>query len=105
MNAKTVFSTALVWTAVSLGTVRGQAPGAMKSNALDTLPQGPPVAGPSAPVAAPQQYQLSSWIRGDKYQCCDQVGCDGPVQTELFFRVGPSIVLGNGTIADVLQTG
>src|SRR5580765_7424095 len=52
-----------------------------------------------------QDLRLSSWITGEKYDCACPVGGNGPIQSELFFRVGPSIVAGNGTVADVLQTG
>jgi hypothetical protein len=108
MNAKTVISTALVWTVVSVGAVRAQHG---PVSPLD-LPSGPPAganggangATPATPLPG-QTYTQSSWIRGDKYACCGEIGGDGPIQTELFFRVGPSIPLGNGTLVDNLQTG
>jgi hypothetical protein len=107
MNAKTVFSTALLVTVCGLGTVRGQTPGGMSP--LDTAP--PPtqadVSAEATPTTQefPQSFQLSSWIRGDIHQCCNCCGGSGPIQTELFFRIGPSIPLGTGTVASVLQTG
>jgi hypothetical protein len=107
MSAKTIFSTALVWTLLGFGAVRGQTPGAM--NPPDSLPPPRPYGGaaetaPQPPLVS-QRFQLSSWIRGEKYQCCDSVGASGPIESELFFRLGPSLVAGNGTVADVLQTG
>ena len=107
MNAKNVFTTALLLTAFSVGAVRGQTPGAMSP--LDTV-SPPTVPGTTAEVSVSepqtnQNYQLSSWIRGDKYTCCGGCGTAGPVQAEAFFRSGPSIPFGNGTVADVLQTG
>jgi hypothetical protein len=128
MNAKTVFSTALLWTALGLGAARGQTtPGAPAqppfAGSTGTLPALPPTAGslnapttlpPGAPTSGPVEmggasngeYHLSSWILGDKYGCCDPVGKDGPIQTELFFYAGPSIVIGrNGQVSSFLQTG
>src|SRR5262245_28151417 len=101
MNAKTVFSTALVWTALGLGAVRGQSPYASggPSSGPPSMP-GPsgspytgPVENPPGPTAA-SKYSVSSWIRGDKYCCCDEVGGNGPIQTDLFFRAGPSVIIG-----------
>jgi hypothetical protein len=102
MNAKTAIATALVWTAFSWGAVRGQTPGA-------TLPTDPvpPSSGGGISEVAPQParpFTLSSWIRGDDFGCCGEAH-GGPIDTELFFRTGPSLVAGNGTVADVLQTG
>jgi hypothetical protein len=107
MNAKTVFTTALLVTAFGFGAVRGQTPGAM--NPLDTVP--PPGVSNYDTDAKPaltepsRNFQLSSWIRGDKYCCCGPCGGNGPIQAEAFIRSGPSVPLGNGTLADVLQTG
>jgi hypothetical protein len=107
MNAKTVFSTALLVAVCGLGTVRGQTPEGMSP--LDTAP--PPTQADASAEAAPtsqqlpQMFQLSSWILGDKHQCCNCCGGSGPIQTEPFFRIGTSIPLGTGTVASVLQTG
>jgi hypothetical protein len=121
MNAKTVFSSALVWTVVCLGAVRGQAPSGSPvppsptgsySNSAPNLPSlVPPPSSAPADIApgspgAPGMYGPSSWIRGDKYGCCDQPGGSGPIQTELFVRAGPSVPFGhNGQVAESLQTG
>jgi len=107
MNAKTVFSTALVLTAFSFGAVLAQPPSSM--SALDTVPP-PAGTGSNGDVPQPQQQtstrlQLSSWIRGDKYDCCGGCGSSGPIQTELFIRFGPSIPFGNGAVAEALTTG
>jgi hypothetical protein len=128
MNAKTVFSTALVWTVVGLGAVRGQTTPNPQGTPLSSGPQSaasslPPAAGPLSPPSSlppggpssgPNEvpggpngmYGVSSWIRGDKYGCCDHVGGNGPIQTELFFNAGVSIPLGhNGQVALALQNG
>jgi hypothetical protein len=106
MSAKTVFSTALVLTAVSFGAACGQTPhGGL--NPLDTLPPPTPVTpAPGGLPAQPLNLQPSRWIRGDKYECCSSPGGDGPIGYELFTRIGPSVVLGHGQqLSDVLQTG
>jgi hypothetical protein len=126
MKAKTVIATALVWTALGVGPVRAQSrpPSAGSGGTALTLPPAPqpptgplypatslppgaPTSGPNEPGAAPYgTYSLSSWIRGDKYGCCDHVGGDGPIQSELFFTIGPSIPVGHhGQVAEALQTG
>lgn len=107
MTAKKIFSTALLLTAFSLGTARGQMPGNGRPNPLDAdMPPQTPVNGLS--TNGPQEPVVpapSSFIRGDKYQCCDGVGGSGPLGYDLFTRIGPSAQIGRGTLADVLQTG
>jgi hypothetical protein len=116
MSAKTVFSTALVVTLCTFGAVRAQAP---KYPQDDWMPKAPLDSGKpppdglygKGPATQPSgwdttaQHPLSSWIRGDKFACCDEVGCCGPIQEELFFRLGPALPVGNGTVVDNLQTG
>jgi hypothetical protein len=106
MSAKAILSTALVLTAFSFGAARAQTPYNGSPNPLDTLPAPGPVDPiPGGMVRQPVSLQPSSWIRGDKYQCCDAVGGNGPILYDLFFRTGPSVPLGHGQLADVLQTG
>ena len=105
MNAKTVFSTALIFTTLGLSTVRGQTPAAMNPQGMGGMPAGNGTVETAPGPQLGQNLQLSSWIRGDKYNCCSEVGGSGPIQTEIFFRSGPSIPFGSGTVADVLQTG
>jgi hypothetical protein len=102
MNARTVLSTALVLVFAGVGTARAQTPDSTAGYA--TLP--PSIASSSSPAGAvPQQAQVSSWVRGDKYNCCDAPGGNGPIEYELFFRVGPSIQIGSGQLADSMLTG
>jgi hypothetical protein len=121
MNAKTVMTTALVWIALGLGAVRAQSmpasPGPVGNvtnlppgaplNPPSSLPPGAPASGPNEVPGAPYgTYSLSSWIRGDKYGCCDRVGGDGPIQAELFVSSGVSIPIGHvGQVQSFLQNG
>jgi hypothetical protein len=105
MSAKTVFWAALILTAVSCGAACGQTPNG-GLNPLDTLPPPTPVTpAPGDLSKQPLNLQASSWIRGEKYECCSCPGGDGPIDCELFGRIGPSVVLAHGTLSNVLQTG
>ncbi len=104
MNAKTVFSTALVVTVLSWGAVRGQTPDSFRPMDSASAATGGTVVEVSPAQPPPANFQLSGWIRGDDYGCCGG-SCGGPLGYELFMRSGPSLVLGGGTISDVLQTG
>jgi hypothetical protein len=107
MNTKTVFTKALLLTAVCVGSVRAQPPSAR--NPLDTV--APPSEATYNAEAAPKPQQTqstlqpSSWILGDKYTCACNAGGGGPVESELFFRIGPTISFGGGQMAEVLQAG
>jgi hypothetical protein len=106
MNAKTVLCVAIAWLLGSLGAASAQTPA--PSIPVEAAP--PPTIGSAIIEVAPQHQtpavlQPSSWIRGEKYECCDYAGSGGHIQTELFFRIGPTVVVSTGTIADVLQTG
>lgn len=105
MNTKTLIMTAVVWTALGVRAVHAQVPQIPPPNEVMSglAPSSTQTYGPVTGQVG--KYQLSSWIKGDGDPCCGQTGEDGPIQTELFLRIGPSIVAGNGTVADVLQTG
>jgi hypothetical protein len=122
MNAKTVMATALVWTALGVGAARAQnmspasaslgtsvnlPPAADPLSPPSSLPPGAPTSGPNeVGGAAYGTYGLSSWIRGDKYGCCDHVGNDGPIQSELMVSTGVAIPIGRtGQLQSVLQSG
>jgi hypothetical protein len=60
-----------------------------------------------APSAAPAGSfpMLSSWLRYSRPACCCPVGANGPIQTEIFLRTGPSLVVGGGILNQALETG
>ncbi len=64
------------------------------------LPPTPPQEAPPGPI--PLQ---SSWLRYTRPDCCCPVGGNGPIQTELFIRTGPSLVIGGGILNQALETG
>src|SRR5262245_51818005 len=118
MSAKTVFPSALLLTALSLCTARGQSPAQKGQPELLPGPKGVPgTAAPLMPAPAlpspgaaaqtppdgPAPSALpagpaspSAWITGANRagNCCGPLGGDGPVQTELFLRTGPAFNLG-----------
>jgi hypothetical protein len=103
MNAKVVILTTLALTLVGLGAVRAQAPSTAGG---DYAAMPPTIAGTGGQAPpAPQQFQVSGWIRGDKFGCCEGDCPNGPLQYELFLRVGPSFQIGGGQLADSLLTG
>jgi hypothetical protein len=107
MTAKTVFFTALLWTAFSISAACGQTPGG-NLNPLDTLLPAPTGGAPAPDTKAQPSVtpQPSSYIRGDQYQITDCTdGGGGPLGYELFTRIGPSAQIGHGQLADVLQCG
>lgn len=58
----------------------------------------------SAP-AAPAPGELSSWIRYGRPDCCDPVGGDGPIATELLVRFGPSLPVAGGAVNNTIELG
>src|SRR5262245_3944150 len=109
MSAKTAFPTALVLAALAAGPARAQTPPAMPypqepptpaARSLDTYLEPPPP-GPAEPPG-----RLSNWINYTRpWSCCGPLGGDGPVQSEIYVRTGPSFIVGGGVLADTLQTG
>jgi hypothetical protein len=48
---------------------------------------------------------LSSWITGNRQECLGPLGGNGPIRSELYLRVGPSVPIGGGFFHDTLKTG
>lgn len=55
--------------------------------------------------AAPRSGELSSWIKYGRPGCCDPIGGDGPIVSELYTRVGPSLPVAGGVLNNTLATG
>lgn len=73
------------------------------SPAMQEILPPPPATPPAAPAGS--FPMLSSWLRYSRPDCCCPVGGDGPIQTELFLRTGPSLVIGGGILNRALETG
>ncbi|MCI0464754.1 MAG: hypothetical protein L0Z62_48135 [Gemmataceae bacterium] len=113
MSAKISFPSALVLAALSLSMARAQAPPSTPYSpstasppalGLDATAPLPPPGGPGYPNGGPAR--LSDWINYKRpCSCCEPVGGDGPVQTELYLRGGISIIIDGGVLADTLHSG
>jgi hypothetical protein len=57
------------------------------------------------PQPAPAHGELSSWIRYGRPDCCDPIGGDGPILTELYVRNGPTLPVAGGVINNTLALG
>lgn len=62
--------------------------------------------GTGAPAPQAAHGTLSSWIINPRSPgCCGPAGKDGPIVSELFFRVGPSFNLSGGIMGHALDVG
>jgi hypothetical protein len=46
----------------------------------------------------------SNWIRYSQPECCNSIGCDGPIKMELYERTGASFPMGGGDLPQRLNT-
>ena len=46
----------------------------------------------------------SNWIRYSQPECCNSIGCDGPIKMELYERTGVSFPMGGGDYPQRLNT-
>jgi hypothetical protein len=112
MSMKMVFPCTLVLAVLGVSIVRAQDYRAMPSDL------GPPQGiqlGPtneSAPVN--QEWMppvhsvgpgLSQWITYQRPECCGQVGCNGPIWSEIYLLNGVEIPAGEHIFGHVLETG
>jgi hypothetical protein len=72
------------------------------------------VEGSRVPAPAPGEavsgengapHGLSNWITYTRPECCGPVGGNGPIQTELYVRTGPSLPVEGSIFGHTLQTG
>jgi hypothetical protein len=121
MNAKTVFSCAVILAVLGTGLARAEetlpapsedapkpiaAPRSVAPMAGYPAPPGLPATAEALPPTGPQPaHGLSNWILYQRPDCCGPIGGDGPINTELYLRVGPSIPVGGRVFNHVLQTG
>jgi hypothetical protein len=93
MNTKSVFLCSLVLAASAYAPC-----GAQQLPAAATPLGTPPAASvdTSPPPNEASQFLPSNWIRYSQPECCDSVGCDGPIKSELYERTGASFPMGGG---------
>jgi hypothetical protein len=107
MNAKTVFTCALVVILAGVPAVHGQSP----AGAGDGAPVafgGIPVATPGGagePLPEMQMPVLSSWILNPRGDVRGPVGGNGPIRIEFFLRSGIDFPVGGSRYMETLQNG
>ena len=65
----------------------------------------PPSQIPAIQAGLPSGSVPDPWITYDRPGCCGPIGADGPIDTELYIRSGPSITTGNSIIQRTVNTG
>jgi hypothetical protein len=75
-------------------------PGPME--AAPPLDPPPPI---GEPLALPKNPVPSPWIGYSRPNCCGPIGLHGPITYELYGRIGPSMPIAGGIIADSIITG
>ena len=101
MNTKSVFLCSLVL-AVYAYTPCGAQQLPVAATPLGTPPALPADPGSSAIEA--NSLTPSNWIRYSQPECCNSIGCDGPIKTELYVRTGASFNMGGGDFPQRLNT-
>ena len=112
MNLKRVWLSALVLTLLGVSAGRGEEPvgtwnGSGTPSLLTPLTTAaqPAENAAVAPAGSAPITTLPSWLTYTRAGCCGPVGLDGPIGTELFFRLGPSLPIAGGVFDHVLTTG
>jgi hypothetical protein len=114
MSAKSIVTRAVI-----LAILGGRAAGAAAQTPNAT--GGPALAAPTTtpvPEIMPPPSQIPSiraglppgsvpdpWITYDRPGCCGPIGADGPINSELYLRAGPSIPTGSSIIRQSENTG
>jgi len=104
MSARKVFFAALLGMCWYCSTVQAQNPYS-PANMPAPLPKGSAPAAPGAESADAPGTGLSSWITYNRDNCCTGSGGGAPIQTEVIFRIGPSIPVGGEFLGRNLDTG
>jgi hypothetical protein len=102
MNAKAIYSSALVLAVLAIRAARAEDFPAPMRYGGDPPPAATPVETPEH-VAAPAS--LSSWITYQRPECCGPIGGHGPIGIELYIRTGPSLPVEGAYFGHTLETG
>jgi hypothetical protein len=96
---------------LGLGSASAQIPtgpysgGASEVAAPSGMAPGAPAAGAAPYDSARGDVRLSTWIQGDRCDCCGPLGDHNPAQSELYVRSGVSLPIGEGTLENSITTG
>jgi hypothetical protein len=120
MSAKAFLTRAVILAIVGgwIGRTAAQTPDVSGQQPPETLPV--PTAPPTSPLPAimPPPSQIPAmqaglppgsvpdpWITYERPGCCGPIGADGPIDSELYARTGPSIMTGPSIIRRSENTG
>ncbi|HEV8059461.1 MAG TPA: hypothetical protein VGP68_06295 [Gemmataceae bacterium] len=101
MNTKSVFLCSLVLA------VFAYAPCGAQQLPVAATPLGTPPALPADGMSSAMDDSKlvpSDWIRYSQPECCNSIGCDGPLKTELYYRIGASFPMGGGDFPQRLNS-
>jgi hypothetical protein len=117
MSAKGIVTRAMIlavlggWTARAVAQ-QSSAPGpevlpAPTAPATTPLPavMPPPSQIPAAQAGLPPGSVPDPWITYARPDCCGPLGRDGPIDSEVYLRTGPSILTGNSILQSGTNTG
>jgi hypothetical protein len=107
MNVKRVGLGALVLTFLAVHSASAQTPALLASDsgpALRDQPM-PPADLPPLGLASAAPSGLSDWITYTRPDCCGPIGGDGPIESETYFRAGPSLPIEGPLFGHTLETG
>jgi hypothetical protein len=113
MSAKAIVSRAVIlavlggWTARAAAQTPDVAGGTTLPPANSPLPaiMPPPSQIPAIQAGLPPGSVPDPWITYDRPGCCGPIGADGPIDSEIYARTGPSIPTGNSIIRKSENTG
>jgi hypothetical protein len=101
MNTKSVFLCSLVLA------IYAYTPCGAQQLPVAAAPLGmPPASSSDATTNNPDNGSLtpSNWIRYSQPECCNSIGCDGPIKMELYERSGAAFHMGGGDFPTRLDT-
>ena len=101
MNTKSVFLCSLV---LAISAYR---PCGAQQLPVAATPMGTPPTLPADAISnsnESNQLTPSNWIRYSQPECCNSIGCNGPIKMELYERTGASFNMGGGDIPQRLNT-
>jgi hypothetical protein len=107
MSAKSVCLCALILSVLGVGVIRADYPATTTNGNTSTTPDSSASATPAkdSGLPPPEPVGLSRYILGDCPECCGPIGGCGPVQMELYVRMGASLPVAGPIFGHTLETG